>query len=184
MSLDHNPEREMVDTARPGQEKGHPILVGVRETAWSYKPGFSKSALQAALLAHGITYIHADFAGNPKWLRANAESHRQCLDWYSWYLGEFEEIVSAFERLLSEQLREGKRVCVMCFERHPGDCHRAILAREWQARGPREVLHLAMEGCERLLSTWGRSSCEGRFGYRRPTIPKFFGWSMKLFRSP
>ena len=127
------------------------VLVYVRETAWSHKPGFSKGALQAALAASGIDYIHADFAGNPKWLRANADSHRECLEWYSWYLGEFDEIVPAFERPLAEQLREGKRVCVTCFERHPDDCHRAILAARWRERRARKVKHLATEGFERLL---------------------------------
>ena len=128
------------------------VLVDVRETAWSHKPGFSKSALQDVLAASGIEYIHADFAGNPKWLRANADSHRECLEWYSWYLDEFKEIVPAFEQLLAEQLRERKRVCVTCFERHADDCHRAILAAQWQARGARKVKHLATGGCERLLS--------------------------------
>jgi uncharacterized protein (DUF488 family) len=127
------------------------VLVDVRETPWSHKPGFSKNVLQAALLARGIRYTHADFAGNPKWLRDNADSHRECLDWYAWYLGEFEEIVPAFEQLLAEQFREGKRVCVACFERHADDCHRAILAKEWQARGSRQVRHLATDGCKRLL---------------------------------
>jgi uncharacterized protein (DUF488 family) len=133
-------------------DSGIDVLVDVRETAWSHKPGFSKCALQAALAARGIEYIRAAFAGNPKWLRANAESHRECLDWYTWYLGEFEEIVPAFEPLLAAQLRAGKRVCVTCFERHAEDCHRAILAEKWQARGARQVKHLATEGCERLLS--------------------------------
>ena len=63
------------------------ILVDVRETAWSHKPGFSKGQFQATLERAGIEYIHASFAGNPKWLRSNAESHAECLEWYSWYLG-------------------------------------------------------------------------------------------------
>jgi len=128
------------------------VLIDVRETAWSHKPGFSKSALQEALEDNGIDYVHAAFAGNPKWLRANADSHRQCLDWYSWYLSEFSEIVPAFDELVGEYLREAKRVCIICSERHADDCHRAILAAEWQERGARAVHHLATEGCERLLT--------------------------------
>ena len=92
------------------------VLIDVRETAWSHKPGFSKGALERALEAEGIAYVHAAFAGNPKWLRANADSHRECL------------------------------------ERHADDCHRAILAEQWQERGPRRVEHLATEGCERLVT--------------------------------
>jgi len=128
------------------------VLIDVRETAWSHKPGFSKGALERALEAEGIAYVHAAFAGNPKWLRANADSHRECLDWYSWYLAEFDEIVPAFDELVAQFISEGKRVCVTCFERHADDCHRAILAEQWQERGRRRVEHLATEGCERLVT--------------------------------
>jgi hypothetical protein len=133
-------------------DAGIDVLVDVRETAWSHKPGFSKGALERALDGHGIEYVHAAFAGNPKWLRANAESHRECLDWYSWYLQEFDEIVPAFDALIAGYLRDGKRVCITCFERHADDCHRAILASDWQKRGRRAVQHLAIEGCDRLLT--------------------------------
>ena len=128
------------------------VLVDVRETAWSHKPGFSKSAFEAALSAAGIEYVHANFAGNPKWLRANADSHRECLDWYAWYLTEFGEIVPAFDDLVNQYQAAGKRVCVTCFERHADDCHRAILADQWRARGKRAVSHLAIDGCARLLT--------------------------------
>lgn len=134
------------------RDSGIDVLVDVRETAWSHKPGFSKGALQRALESNGIEYVHAQFAGNPKWLRANAGSHRECLDWYSWYLGEHDEIVPAFEALVAPYLGKGKRVCVTCFERHADDCHRAILAAEWQERGARRVEHLAIEGCDRLVT--------------------------------
>src|SRR5205823_6116594 len=50
-------------------ESGIDVLVDVRETAWSHKPGFSKSGFASALAARGIEYVHAEFAGNPKWLR-------------------------------------------------------------------------------------------------------------------
>jgi uncharacterized protein (DUF488 family) len=82
------------------------VLIDVRETAWSHKPGLTKGSLQGALAANGIEYVHADFAGNPKWLRANADSHRECLDWYAWYL---------------PFLAAGKGVCLTCFERHADD---------------------------------------------------------------
>lgn len=130
------------------------VLVDVRETAWSHKPGFSKRGLQTALEANGIEYVHADFAGNPKWLRENAGSHRETLDWYSWYLGEFDEIVPAFEDLVAPYIASGKRVCATCFERHADDFHRAILTAQWQRRGRRRVEHLAIDGCERLVTAW------------------------------
>ena len=122
----------------------------MRETAWSHKPGFSKSAFAAALAGAGVEYVHADFAGNPKWLRSNADSHGERLEWYGWYLDEFCEIVETFDALVAGFQRAGKRVCVTCFERHADDCHRAILADRWKRRGRRRVEHLAVDGCDRL----------------------------------
>lgn len=130
------------------------VLVDVRETAWSHKPGFSKSAFVAALAVAGIEYVHADFAGNPKWLRSNADTHRECLDWYAWYLGEFKEIVAAFDELVTDLHLRDSRVCLTCFERHADDCHRAILADQWQrAAKARTVMHLATEGCQRMVTS-------------------------------
>ena len=130
---------------------GIDVLVDVRETAWSHKPGFSKSAFTRALAAVGIDYVHAKFAGNPKWLRSEAPSHRICLEWYARYVDEHVEIIEAFDRLIEEFLAAGKRVCITCFERHADDCHGSILAERWQRRGRRRVEHLAIDGCARLL---------------------------------
>lgn len=127
------------------------VLVDVRETAWSHKPGFSKGPLRAALRAAGIDYVHAKFAGNPKWLRSVAPTHKDCLDFYAWYLDEYAEVVDAFDGLLSEFAANGQRVCITCFERHADDCHRSILADRWRQRGKRRVEHLAIDGCERLV---------------------------------
>ena len=127
------------------------VLIDVRETAWSHKPGFSKTGLIRELNANGIEYCHASFAGNPKWLRREAASHRECLDWYSWYLDQFEEIVQGFARLVDDLSARGQRVCITCFERHAGDCHRSILADRWAGNGARRVRHLATSGCRRLV---------------------------------
>jgi uncharacterized protein (DUF488 family) len=126
------------------------VLVDVRDTAWSHKPGFSRTSFSQRLACAGIDYVHASFAGNPKWLRTNATSHAECLRLYSWYLDEHHEIVPAFDALLSRFFVVGKRVCITCFERHADDCHRGILAQRWQALGTRRVKHLATGGGQRL----------------------------------
>ena len=133
-------------------DAGIDVLVDVRETAWSHKPGFSKSGFAAALASRDIEYVHADFAGNPKWLRSNADSHGECLEWYGRYLTDFGEIVDAFDELVAELHGAGKRVCITCFERHADDCHRAILANRWKTTRGRRVEHLAIDGCERLVT--------------------------------
>lgn len=128
------------------------VLIDVRETAWSHKPGFSKRALDAALAAVGIEYLHARFAGNPKRLRASASSHADCLARYAAYLGENRSIMRELDQVISKYLEAGRRVCLTCYERHPGDCHRGILAARWSAKGRRRVNHLATDGCPRLVS--------------------------------
>lgn len=87
------------------------------------------------------------------WLRSAAESHEECLDWYQWYLGEFDEIVGAFSQMVDEYLAGGARVCLTCYERHADDCHRGIIAAKWRDAGPNSVKHLAVDGCERLVAT-------------------------------
>lgn len=133
-------------------DNGIDVLVDVRETAWSHKPGFSKSAFAAALAARGIEYVHARFAGNPKWLRSTAESHDEVLERYGWYVDEFDEVVAEFDQLIATLHTSRKRVCITCFERHADDCHRAILADRWKSRRERQVMHLATVVCARMAT--------------------------------
>jgi uncharacterized protein (DUF488 family) len=128
------------------------VLVDVRETAWSHKPGFSKTAFSHALAATGIEYVHARFAGNPKSLRRTAPTHHACLERYAAYIDDSDYIVDAFDHLIKEMVSAGKRVCLTCFERHADDCHRSIIADRWKRRGRRAVQHLAVDGCVRMAS--------------------------------
>jgi uncharacterized protein (DUF488 family) len=128
------------------------VLVDVRETPWSHKPGFSKGALSDALAAADIDYVHAKFAGNPKRLRAEAHTHEECLALYRSFLAQEEMLVVQFDTLIAELHAHGKRVCLTCFERHPDDCHRSILADLWRQRGRRKVEHLATDGAPRFLA--------------------------------
>src|SRR5690242_2165106 len=48
---------------------GVSVLVDVRLTPLSRKPGFSKRALSTQLTAAGIDYVHLPELGNPKWNR-------------------------------------------------------------------------------------------------------------------
>ena len=62
------------------------VVVDVRETAWSYKRGFCKTALSDELSKAGIEYVHLRSAGNPKVNRRTAETNKQCLQRYRRYL--------------------------------------------------------------------------------------------------
>lgn len=129
------------------------VVLDVRESAWSHKPGFSKSAFSAALAKAGIRYVHAQFAGNPKWLRSMADDHGDCLDLYRDYLDEHPEIMDALDAVLRAEGVARRRIALTCFERHPGDCHRGILADEWAERCDRRVSHLEPDGCKRMLAS-------------------------------
>ena len=137
-------------------EAGVTTLVDVRETAWSHKLGFSKTALRAALATAGISYEHASFAGNPKRLRDAATSHAAVLRAFRRHLDANPSVLLELEVLLAGIFAADGVPCLMCYERHADDCHRAALAEGWRARAPRRnsriVEHLATEGCRRLVT--------------------------------
>jgi len=145
-------KRTIEEFVRLLQDAEVDVLVDVRATAWSHKPGFSKAGLKTSLGQVGIEYVHASFAGNPKSLRAQASSHKHCLALYDAYISSDEAIMSRFDALIGAMHAQGKRVCITCFERHPDDCHRSIIAGKWEERGARSVEHLAPDGCNRLVS--------------------------------
>jgi uncharacterized protein (DUF488 family) len=127
------------------------VVIDVRETAWSHKPGFSKGALSEALAAEGIEYVHASFAGNPKHLRDVADDHSECIENFRRYLSSMPEIVEELDSLIGGYASLGRSVALTCFERHPGDCHRSILADAWASSHYRTVDHLGPNGCRRLI---------------------------------
>jgi uncharacterized protein (DUF488 family) len=133
------------------------VVLDVRETAWSHKPGFSKGRFSTALAEAGIEYVHARFAGNPKTLRQAAKSHADCLIAFNDYLDRDVSVELAFDRLIRDCLLKELRVCLVCFERHPGDCHRGVLAGRWAARHGGKVEHVAPDGCPRLAPSFGQA---------------------------
>ena len=129
-------------------------VIDVRQTPWSHRPGFSAKPLQEALREAGIDYIHAKFAGNPKALRTQATTHAQALELYARHLGEHPEILQQMEETMRPLLNEGKNVCLVCYERHPADCHRAILAYGWQmvTNAQSAITHLGPDGAPRFTT--------------------------------
>lgn len=128
------------------------LVVDVRETAWSHKRDFSKNQLRDALRKAAIDYLHLEFAGNPKELRSAAESHAACLSAYDQYLLDQSDLVRRFAEHLREWLSAGVRACLLCYERHPDDCHRTVLlsrAIEVMEESV-NVRHLAPNGAERF----------------------------------
>lgn len=127
-------------------------VVDVRLTAFSRKAGFSKGRLSDELGGLGIDYFHADFAGNPRELRRGSDSHAEVLENFEAYLEQNPSVVSELATMV-RKIGNHRRVCFICYERHPDDCHRGVLVRAWRGLADRDfpVDHLAVEGAPRLI---------------------------------
>ena len=104
------------------------LLVDTRAVAASRKPGFSKRQLAATLDENGISYLHLQKLGTPPEGRQAARSGDMTTLWriYNRHL-KTHDAVEAMDELLAI-VRSGQRVCLLCFERDPGHCHRSRIA--------------------------------------------------------
>lgn len=125
------------------KEHGIDFLVDVRSTPYSkFKPEFSKDALAAALQRHGIRYV---FMGD---LLGGRPDDEEC-----YVNGKVD-----YERLkVTEPFRRGigrlrsawekeLRVCVMCSEGRPEECHRSKLIGEVLEAEDIPVRHIDADG--------------------------------------
>lgn len=101
-------------------------LVDVRELPLSRKPGFSKSALSAAVASHGLSYAHAASLGCPRDIR---HAFRADGDWarYTQRFAEYMETQGGAIAQLAERV-QAERCCLLCFEADPNFCHRSFVA--------------------------------------------------------
>ena len=120
---------ELVDLVR---EAGVTLLVDVRLTPLSRKPGLSKTRLADALRNSGIEYLHLPSLGNP---RDNREAYRQA---DADALNRFRSLMHASAaRLALDQLAERVRsesAALLCFERDHLTCHRSLVIEALQER--------------------------------------------------
>jgi uncharacterized protein (DUF488 family) len=118
-------------------ESGIGVVLDVRETAWSYKRGFSKSQLQAALNNVGISYIHVPSAGNPSQNRKTAKSPAECLRRYRKHLNQHPSCINELLVHIKRAAKAGRPACLTCYEKHHSDCHRSILVDALQIAEPK-----------------------------------------------
>ncbi|MEP9369740.1 DUF488 domain-containing protein [Xanthobacter sp. VNH20] len=120
---------------------GVDLLVDVRAVAASRRPGFSKTALAAGISEHGIAYVHLRALGTPKEGRLAARSgdHDALMRIYDAHLAT-DKAREALDELAS--LAQGRRICLMCYERHVEGCHRLRLAQFLCERLDLPVTHL------------------------------------------
>jgi uncharacterized protein (DUF488 family) len=114
---------DLVDELR---HQGVRVLVDVRLTPLSRKPGLSKRRLAERLADAGIEYLHLKALGNPKenrqpfWdgrVKDGCEAFNELLD--------FDEPQAALQTIAD--LMATSTVAVLCFERDHDRCHRQVV---------------------------------------------------------
>lgn len=113
------------------------ILVDVRLTPLSRRPGLSKRKLGLALESEGITYMHVRSLGNPKDNRAGFAdavglAGRRSRNHFRELLRSSEAAQAAIDDIafLSMKLR----VALLCFEGDERFCHRQLVMQEIERR--------------------------------------------------
>lgn len=113
---------------------GVSVLVDVRLTPLSRKPGLSKRRLADALASAGIAYVHLRELGNPKdnrdGFRAGDPDARE----------RFRQLLSGADadramRHVSELL-DNDVVALLCYEQDHAQCHRGLVADALAERHP------------------------------------------------
>jgi uncharacterized protein (DUF488 family) len=93
---------------------------------------------------------HPQFSRQP--LAASLESFGIAYDWQGGALGGFrkggyaEHMATAkFTEAVTSLTRRAERICIMCAESDPANCHRLLIA-EWLVARGHKVVHLLAEG--------------------------------------
>jgi uncharacterized protein (DUF488 family) len=129
---------DVIDILRAADVK---MLVDVRLTPLSRKPGLSKNGLAARLRDAGIDYMHLPELGNP---RDNRDAFRRgdeaAVTRYRAAL-RTPEGQAGLEKLL--RLATHRSIALMCFEHDAAQCHRSIVAEALaEAGATSQVVHL------------------------------------------
>jgi uncharacterized protein (DUF488 family) len=108
---------------------GVSVLVDVRLTPLSRKPGLSKRGLAQQLADAGIEYMHLRSLGNPK---DNRDGFRRG-EPASWQ--RFRAVLSGDEGRdgldqVRQLMRIGHTVALLCFEHDHDSCHRSLIVEE------------------------------------------------------
>ena len=113
---------------------GVALLVDVRAVAASRRPGFSKRQLAAGVAGVGIGYLHLRGLGTPPDGRLAARTGR-LEEMRRIFTNHLATAAAAAELDELAGLVAARRpVCLLCFERHAGHCHRRILGERLAER--------------------------------------------------
>lgn len=122
-------------------EQGVRVLVDVRLTPVSRKPGLSKTKLSEALAAVGIGYVHHRALGNPKDNRAGFRAGEP--ESRARYRDVLETAAASDALDHVSELLDGGVVALLCFEQDHAECHRDIVVQLlMKARPHAAVVHV------------------------------------------
>ncbi|MBR0551518.1 DUF488 family protein [Stakelama marina] len=114
---------ELIGTLRSAGVKR---LIDVRALPLSRRPGFSKTALGAALGEAGIDYRHLKALGTPKEGRdAAKKGDRVTLE--AVYAGQLDLPEAQVQAAQMRELAAEMPTALLCYERDPCMCHRTLL---------------------------------------------------------
>jgi uncharacterized protein (DUF488 family) len=114
------------------QRESVSVLVDVRLTPLSRKPGLSKHRLAQSLIAVGIQYVHLPALGNPPDNRSAFRAGDPLSRRYYRSLLQEEHATQALQHVA--ELMDGGIVALLCFERDHDSCHRHLVAEELRRR--------------------------------------------------
>jgi uncharacterized protein (DUF488 family) len=124
------------------RDAGIDLLIDVRALASSRRPGFAKTRLAANAKEAGAEYLHLRALGTPAEGRAAARAghHEEMRRIFRTQLAtpEAQEELA----LAADLVRQGRRICLLCFEADPEHCHRNIVASALASSIPATVTHL------------------------------------------
>jgi uncharacterized protein (DUF488 family) len=110
------------------------LVVDTRAVAASRRPGFSKRQLAASLDEAGIAYLHLQKLGTP----AQGRQAARAGDFDTlWRIYDAHIKGAAAQAELGELIaliKAGKRVCLLCYERDPNECHRSRIVANVKKR--------------------------------------------------
>jgi uncharacterized protein (DUF488 family) len=124
------------------RDAGVDAVADVRSTPFSRRfPWFSGKALAATLKQHDMAYLPygEGLGGRP----ADASLYRDGVADYE-AMAQRPEFLAALDRLIADAARH--RVCLMCAEREPLDCHRCLLVTRALAERGLAVGHILHDG--------------------------------------
>jgi uncharacterized protein (DUF488 family) len=119
-------------------------VIDVREIAQSRRLGFSKNALRTALAEAGIDYYHIRQLGDPKYGREAARAGK--FDLFRTIFNAHMDLPASHEALNEAvSLANDKASVLVCFERDPKHCHRAIVAERMAAVSSIKITNLGVQ---------------------------------------